>query len=735
MILHFDLARSSRSRLRLPFETGILHATSGGEISVSFTRTLSPLAILFAATAFSTSASAAPASGPARYFTGNDLFDLEVATDPQISPDGRTIAYVRRSNDIMTDKAHPTIWLIDVGSGQQRPLLAGSGSYLSPRWSPDGSRLAYVAADGGSPQLYVRWMASGESARISGLPDSPSSIAWSPDGRRIAYSMFVPDEPTGLGKAPDKPEGAKWADPLQVIDMVTYRADGEGYLKPGYQQIFWVPADGGAPTQLTYGATHAGGPVSWTPDGRSILFSANLSQDWEREPVNSEIYRVSIDGGAPVALTSRDGPDNSPVVSPNGRMIAYVGFDDAKRSYENTRLYVMNTDGSGSRVLTASLDRSVGAPVWAGDSRSIYVQVEDEGTNKVERVGLDGSIRTIASGLTGSGLDRPYAGGDFTVSRNGTVAMTVGDQLHPSDVGIGSGDAVRKLTHLNADLAGKVLGQPQKLAVTSSYDQRPIDAWMIMPPDFDSSKKYPLILEIHGGPFSAYGPSFSTDDQLYAAAGYIVLYTNPRGSTSYGEAFANEIDKAYPGHDYDDLMSAVDAAVATGNVDPANLFVTGGSGGGVLTAWIVGKTDRFRAAATQKPVINWASFELTSDGATYFSPYWFAKRPWEDPMGYWARSPLSLVGNVKTPTLVVVGSEDYRTPDSEAEQYYEALQLRGIPTAFVKVPGASHGGIAARPSQAAAKASAIIAWFDRYRTNSAAATASSGYGTSASDTR
>ena len=676
------------------------------------------LALLCAATAFSTPTLAKPAMGPTRYFTGDDLFNLEVATDPQISPDGRTIAYVRKSNDIMTDKARSTIWLIDVASGQQRPLLAGSGSYFSPQWSPDGTRLAYVAAEGGNPQLYVRWMASGESARITGLPDGPDSLAWSPDGRRIAYSMFVPDDGPKLGKAPDKPEGAKWADPLQVIDMVTYRADGAGYLKPGYEQIFWVPADGGAPTQLTFGATHAGGgQISWTPDSRAILFSANLGKDWERQPVNSEVYRVSIDGGAPVALTSRDGPDNSPAVSPDGRHIAYVGFDDRKRSYENTRLYVMNVDGSGSRVLTPNLDRSVASPVWSADSRAVYVQVEDRGTNKVERVGLDGSVREVATGLTGSGLDRPYAGGEFSVARTGAVALTAGDQLHPSDVAVTAGGALRRLTRLNEQLQAKVMGQPQKLAVASSYDQRPIDAWMIMPPDFDPAKKYPLILEIHGGPFSAYGPQFSTDDQLYAAAGYVVLYTNPRGSTSYGEEFANQIDKAYPGHDYDDLISAVDAAIATGHVDPNNLFVTGGSGGGVLTAWIVGKTDRFRAAATQKPVINWSSFELTSDGATFFSPYWFAKKPWEDPQGYWARSPLSLVGNVKTPTLVVVGSEDYRTPDSEAEQYYEALQLRGIPTAFVKVPGASHGGIAARPSQAAAKASAILAWFDRYRTD------------------
>ncbi|HEY6049051.1 MAG TPA: DPP IV N-terminal domain-containing protein, partial [Sphingomicrobium sp.] len=213
------------------------------------------LAILFAATALAAApAAATPAAGPSRYFTGADLFNLEVATDPQVSPDGRTIAYVRKSNDIMTDKARPTIWLVDVATGQQRPLVAGSGSYFSPRWSPDGTRLAYVAAEGGNPQLFVRWMNSGESARITGLPDSPSGIAWSPDGRRLAYSMFVPDDSARLGEAPPKPEGAKWADPLQVIDAVTYRTDDDGYLKSGYEQIFWVPADGGAPTQLTFGA-------------------------------------------------------------------------------------------------------------------------------------------------------------------------------------------------------------------------------------------------------------------------------------------------------------------------------------------------------------------------------------------------------------------------------------------------------------------------------------------------
>ncbi|GAB3375109.1 S9 family peptidase [Lysobacter rhizosphaerae] len=663
-----------------------------------------------------TPAFAATAEGPSRLLTGQDLFSLEVATDPQISPDGRTIAYVRRSNDVMTDRARSAIWLIDVASGTQAPLIAGTGSHMQPRWSRDGSRLAYVStSDGGGAQLYVRWMKTGAAARVTGLPETPSGIEWSPDGNRIAYSMFVPAEGASLGKAPAKPEGAQWAEPLQVIDAVTYRNDGDGYAKPGFEHIFWVPAEGGAPTQVTFGQHNAAGPLSWTPDGKAIVFSGNLSKDWERQAVDTDVHVVTLADNGIRTLTDRNGPDRSPVVSPDGKRIAYLGFDDRRLGYQNTLLYVMDSDGRNARVLTGSLDRSVDGPVWSGDGRSVFVDYDDHGSVRVARVGLDGSVRTVAEGLTGSGLDRPYSGGEYSVARDGTLAITSGTPLRPSDVAVVRGGKARRLTHLNESLlAAKTLGDVQPLPV-KAFDGREVDAWMVTPPNFDASRKYPLVLEIHGGPFAAYGPAFSTDDQLYAAAGYVVVYVNPRGSTSYGEDFANQIDKAYPGHDYDDLMSAVDAAIAKGFVDSDNLFVTGGSGGGVLTAWIVGKNDRFRAAATQKPVIDWTSFALTSDGAIYYHSYWFDKLPWEDPQGYWARSPLSLVGNVKTPTLVVVGSEDYRTPVSEAEQYYTALQLRGVPTALVKVPGASHGGIAARPSQSAAKASAILAWFERYR--------------------
>ncbi|WP_419956771.1 prolyl oligopeptidase family serine peptidase [Novosphingobium kalidii] len=655
---------------------------------------------------------ASAAEGPARAFAGEDLFSLAGATDPQISPDGTRVVYVRMSGDIMTDKEVPSIWLVDVASGRQTPLAAGKGAHRSPRWSPDGKRIAYVSSNTGAPQLHVLWIDSGRSVQVTGLPESPGSITWSPDGKAIAYTMHVAGEGMKLGRAPEKPEGAEWAESLQVIDRVNYRADGGGYAQPGFDHLFVVPADGGAPRQVTFGDWNDSGPLSWSPDGRTLVFSANRRPDWERELNNTEVYALDVASGAVTALTTREGPDQSAVVSPDGKRIAYLGFDDVNRSYENTELYVMNADGTGARSLTAGLDQSIDTVTWGGNSQ-LYVSYDDHGKKRVARVGLDGSVRMVREGLTaGTHYDRPYTGGEFSVSNGGKVAYTAGTTAAPADVWVDG----RKLTDLNANwLQAKTLAPVRKLSVTAP-DGRPVDAWLATPPGWQAGQRVPLILEIHGGPNTAYGPSFSTDVQLYAARGYAVLYTNPRGSTSYGEEFANLIDRAYPGTDYNDLIAAVDAAIAEGVADPNNLFVTGGSGGGVLTAWIVGKTDRFKAAATQKPVINWISEALTMDATTFTSRYWFDKKPWEDPMSYWSRSPLSLVGNVKTPTLVVVGSEDYRTPVSEAEQYYAALQIRGVPTAMVKVPGASHGGLTARPSQSAAKASAILDWFDKYRT-------------------
>ena len=671
------------------------------------------LALLFAFTL----SEAAPAEAPSKLFEGRDLFSLQVATDPHIRPDGRAVAYTRIAYDIMTDRGRSSIWLVDSDSGDQIPLVSGAGDHSAPRWSPDGTRLAYVStAAGGKPQMFVRWMQTGVTARIAELIEAPSQLSWSPDGKWIAFTMLAPDEKPKLGEAPPKPEGAEWAPPLEVITNLAYRADGAGYLKPGYSHVYVVPADGGAPRQLTFGAFNESGPLSWTPDSRFLIANGNRLEGWERDPVNSEIYQISIADGEIEPLTTRTGPDTAFELSPDGTQLAYTGFDDKLMSYTAAQLYVMDRESGESRSLTSALDRSIVAAQWAANGRSLYVQYDDEGITRISRVLLNGRIEPVAEGLSGASLDRPYTGGQFTVSNNDVVAFTSGSVHRPSDISIARRGKTRQLTHLNDALfSHKTLGEVKPLEVTSSFDQRAIDAWLVTPPQMESEKKYPLILEIHGGPFAAYGPVFSTDNQLYAAAGYVVLYVNPRGSSSYGEEFANLIHHKYPSNDYDDLMSAVDAAIAEGYVDADNLFVTGGSGGGVLTAWIVGKTDRFAAAVTQKPVINWTSTVLTTDVYTFMPKYWFEAPPWEDHESYWRRSPLSLVGSVKTPTLVVVGDQDFRTPLSDSEQYYQALQLHGVPTGLVKVPGASHGGLTARPSQSAAKASAILAWFAKYK--------------------
>ena len=546
---------------------------------------------------------------------------------------------------------------------------------------------------------------------------------WAPDGQSLAFSMFTPEEGTSLGAPLKKPEGARWAEPIKVITDISYRQDGEGYTRPGYNHVFVVSADGGSPRQLTFGRYDDGGQVSFAPDGRHVLFSSNRGKDPDREPQNSDVFQVAVADGSMTQLTTRVGPDGSPVASPDGRSIAYLGYDDHGKAYDQRRLYVMDRDGRNPRLLSGKLDRTASDPTWAADGRSIYVSFEDRGSVSVARVGLDGAVTPVATGLAGGALDRPYSGGGYSVSRTGVVAITAGDPLHPADVAVvGAGGKLRTLTRLNDDLfLGKSLAQVTAHTVKSSADGLEIAYWMATPPATSPASANPTILEIHGGPNSAYGPVWSNDVQLYAAAGYVVLYANPRGSTSYGQGFIDQIDKTYPNKDYDDLVSVVDDAIAKGAADADNLFVTGGSGGGLLTAWIVGKTDRFKAAVTQKPVINWTSQVLTVDGFNFMGRYWFGKMPWEDPQAYWKRSPLSLVGAVKTPTLVLVGEQDKRTPPSEAEQYYAALQLRGVPTGLVYVPGASHGGLAARPSQSAAKTAAILAWFDRYRTDKAGA--------------
>ncbi|MEO1251962.1 MAG: S9 family peptidase [Pseudomonadota bacterium] len=657
----------------------------------------------------------------ARPMKNTDVFELEVAANPQISPDGRHVVYERRSNDIMTDRARPSIWIVDTGSQRNhRPLQSGRDGYSSPRWSPSGDRIAYVSgAEGGKPQLYARWMDTGQTALLTNLQEAPGNIAWSPDGEMIAFSMFVEDKSEPLAAPPATPEGAEWAPPVKVIEDVIYRADGAGYARSGFTHIFVVPAEGGTARQLTDGDYNHGGGLSWSADSSAIVFSANRSDDWQRNPVEAEIWRVDIASGEMTALTDRVGPDAAPEVSPNGELIAYLGFDDQGTSNHQLDVYVMNADGSNKRGLTDSFDRSIDNVAWDSND-SLIVQYDDRGRTYLARMTLDGARDALVRDVSGVSIGRPYTSGQFSTNDGGAIAYTSGRSDRPSDIAVKIGEApAKRLTRLNDDILAQFDAAPaERFTWQSSAGGMEIEGWLVYPPDFDESETYPLLLEIHGGPHTAYGPHFSAEVQLFAAAGYVVLYANPRGSTSYGLDFALEIDKNYPSQDYDDLMSGVDAVIERGFIDEDQLFVTGGSGGGVLTAWIVGKTDRFAAAVVAKPVINWASFVLTSDFYPFFMNYWFEAAPWENPDEYWERSPLSLVGNVSTPTMLLTGEADYRTPISESEQYYQALQLRDIDTALVRIPDAPHF-IAGRPSQLIAKVDNILAWFARYRDDDA----------------
>ncbi|MHC5064588.1 MAG: prolyl oligopeptidase family serine peptidase [Planctomycetota bacterium] len=654
-----------------------------------------------------------------RLFRPIDVFQLENASDPQVSPDGTKIVYVRNRFDIMKDRRRTNLWIIDYDGSDHRPLTSGNRNDMQPRWSPDGRQLLYASSAEGSVQLYVRWMDTGQVAKLTDLTRSPGSMTWSPDGQWIAFSMLVPEASRTYATMPKKPKGADWAEPAIVIDSLQYRADGAGYLESGYHHLFVIPAEGGTPRQVTKGNFEHRGAPAWTPDGEALIFAANRRPGWEYEGRNTEIHRISLQDGSITTLTDRNGPDSNPIVSPDGRKIAYLGFDDRLQGYQVTDLNVMSMDGGESRCLSSEFDRDVASPIWASDSSSLYFQYDDRGHSRVARMSLDGSVTDLGNELGGTSLGRPYSGGSFSVSGNGMIAYTLASADRPADVAVvhdagGEESPVNRLTSLNEDLFGhKDLGAVEEFWCESSFDQRKIQAWIVKPPKFDPEKDYPLILEIHGGPFANYGFRFSAEAQLYAAAGYVVLYANPRGSTSYGQEFGNLIHHHYPSEDYDDLMSWVDAVLSRGYVDRDQLYVTGGSGGGVLSSWIVGKTDRFRAAVVAKPVINWYSFVLTADSTPFFYKYWFPGFPWDHQDHYMKRSPLSLVGNVTTPTMLLTGEADYRTPISESEQYYAALKLRKVDAALVRIPGASHG-ITARPSNLIAKVAHILKWFEEH---------------------
>jgi acylaminoacyl-peptidase len=680
--------------------------------------------------AFALSSFAVSAPALDQPFGLKQIFDLQWAADPRIAPDGKRVVFVRSGYDVMNDDTRHSIWVVNSDGSGMRALTPPDEEASSPRFSPDGSRLIYSVthedkAGHKTGEIRMRWMDSGDTARLASLPHGAGALTFSPDGRRIAFAMFVDDPPDApIAKLPEPPKGANWGPEIKVIDRLVYRFDGRGYLARGHTHLFVMTADGGAPQQVTEGDFEDGGGLAWTPDGNSLIFAANRHDDADYHPLNTEIYEVPASGGAVRALTDRDGPDGEAVIAPDGRHIAYVGFDDRRQGYQVTHLYVMDRDGAHARVVTGDFDRDVQDPQWDSSGNGLYFQYDDEGVTRIGYASLDGKVHAITGDVGGLDLGRPYSGGQYSLApKAGVVAFTLTSPQHPADIAVVAtrGGEARRLTDLNAGLFTRAaLGTVEEIRTPSGFDQLSVEGWIIKPPGFDPKKSYPLLLEIHGGPFTNYGPRFAAELQLYAAAGHVVLYTNPRGSTSYGEKFGNLIHHDYPNHDYDDLMSLVDAVIKRGYIDTKRLYVTGGSGGGVLTAWIVGHTDRFAAAVVAKPVINWYSWALNSDLPSFGTQYWFGTMPWDDEQNYMKRSPVSYVGNVKTPTMVMTGEVDYRTPSSDAEQFYTALKLRKVPSAMVRVPDASHD-ISEKPSNMLAKVAYILGWFDRYGAHKPAA--------------
>ena len=691
------------------------------------TAALPSVALALALAAAAPAAVGAQAAATGDVLQARDVFDMEFVVDPRISPDGMRAVYVRQFADIMSDERYANLWAVNTDGSGARALTTGNFGDASPRWSPDGSRLLFVSDRDGSAQIWIYWMDTGQLTRVTNVQRAPLNPAWSPDGRWIAFTMLVPGERRQIAQLPAPPQGAEWHAPARVLDRLVYQFNGVGELEAGYGHLFVVPAEGGTARQISSGEHHFGGGAgrgsgspSWTPDGKEILISANLRPDAEIESRDTEVYAFDVATGRMRALTDRRGPDNGPVASPDRKLIAYTGFDDRHQGYQVTRLYVMNRDGSGARVVTAELDRDAGDPAWAADGSGLYFQYDDQGDTKVGFVPLrGGAVRTLAQHVGTGGSS--YAGGSYSVSRDGRLAFTWSTPMVPGDLAVtGPGDAgSRVVTAVNEDLLGhKTLGETEEFWYESSKDGRRIQGWIIKPPRFDPARKYPLLLEIHGGPFANYGDRFDVEKQVWAADGFVVLYVNPRGSTSYGEEFGNLIHYAYPGDDFFDLDAGVDAVIAKGYVSPDSLYVTGGSGGGVLTAWMIGRTDRFRAAVVQYPVIDWYSFALTSDIPSTVNRYWFPGPPWENLEQYHERSVISLAGKVKTPTMIITGEADHRTPMSESEQYYQALKIAGVEAVLVKVPDEPHG-IRRFPSHHMDKIAFIQGWMDRYRQGAA----------------
>jgi len=670
-----------------------------------------------------------------RNITEKDIFDFQWVADPQISPDGSTVAFVKVTVNTQRTNYDTSIWTIST-SGSDEPHRLTSGTRdASPRWSPDGKYLAFVRGLDAGPQVFMLAMSGGDSWQVTSLPRGAGGISWSPDGKWLVFGNSQnADETARNGKPEPTPADGHESD-VKVITRAAYRSNGAGYNDFTHPGHIWVasaphsPEEKVTPRQLTNGNFNEGGAV-WAPDSSKIYFTTNRNPEPYYELGTTEVWSVSPTAGQPTMLTKVTTMGFGGLsISPDGQRFALLGSpNEPVRSYSKSDLWILeNAPNTQPKDLTASSEIEWGgggiggdqAPprggggggiIWSRDGKSLVLEYGKEGRSQLARYDLDGGrVTDLTRGDQTIGSYNSTQGG-------GTIAYTVSTPTRIGDIYVQtSGGTPRQLTHLNDALWAKLnLTEPEEIKY-KSFDGKTIEAWVQKPPDFDPSKKYPLILNIHGGPHTAYGYVFDHEFQWMAAKGYVVLYPNPRGSTSYGQDFANIIQHKYPGDDYKDLMAGVDYLIGKGYIDDKKLGVTGGSGGGLLTDWTVTQTQRFAAAVAQRDITNWADWWYTAD-FRQFEPSWFKGAPFDQEEDFRARSPITYVKNVTTPMMFILGEADYRTPPSAGgEQFFVALKYRKIPTVMVRFPNESHElSRSGQPWHRIERLQHIVGWFDHW---------------------
>jgi dipeptidyl aminopeptidase/acylaminoacyl peptidase len=685
--------------------------------------------------------SLAPAlvSAQGRLMTEKDLFKFVWVADPQMSPDGLRIAFVRVSVDEKKDQYDTSIWIAKPDGSEPPRQLTGGLRDSGPKWSPDGSRLAFmrvVEKDGRAqpPQIYVIHMAGGEAKVLTDIPRGAANPAWSPDGRTIAFSSGA--RPDDLNKPEKKPEDAPRETDVRVITGAVYRAKGVagfGFVDRDRPSQIWITSalpDGSpaTPKRLTSGE-FAAGNFQWSKDGSQIYFVSDRRKESYYEPSDSDLYAVPREGGDPTRIVSIDGNIGPYALSSDGKRIAFVGTlqGSPERSYSQPDLWIVDVPGGTPRNLTAAYDFDVtggisgdqraprgshpSGPVWARDGRSILIKTGENGNANLKRIDVaSGRLDTVTSGSQEIvSYTSDESGHRIAYVRS--TATIMGD-LYVLDA---AGGTPRKLTTFNDELFGQLsMNEPEEIWYTS-FDGRKIQGWILKPPSFSSSERYPLILQIHGGPHAAYGNTFTHEFQWMAAKGYVVLYVNPRGSSNYGQDFGNVIQFAYPGDDYKDLMAGVDEILKRGYVDETRLGVTGGSGGGLLTNWVVTQTTRFKAAVSQRDISDWSNFWYTAD-FTLFRQTWFRKAPFEDPADFARRSPITHVAKIQTPLMFILGDEDWRTPPAAGgEELFRALKYLKKPTVMVRFPNENHElSRSGKPWHRIERLQHIVGWFDKW---------------------